>query len=57
MPNDSVADAWLQRALLLRVAAAKWGEEGFYRVSAAVDPEIADAVRSFDRASAILVRR
>jgi carboxyl-terminal processing protease len=57
VPTDAAADAWLQYALLLRIAAAKWGDAGYYRVSAAVDPEIDAAVRSFARASAMLSRR
>ncbi|MFN2563461.1 MAG: S41 family peptidase [Gemmatimonadaceae bacterium] len=57
IPSEPDADAWLQRALVLRVAAAKWGDPGYYRVSAAVDPEITAATRSFDRALAILLGR
>jgi carboxyl-terminal processing protease len=57
VPAGASADAWLQRALVLRIAAAKWGDAGYYRVGAAVDPEVDAALHSFDRASAILSRR
>jgi carboxyl-terminal processing protease len=57
IPPGSDADAWLQGALVLRVAAAKWGDAGYYRVIAALDSEITDAARTFDRAAAILSAR
>jgi carboxyl-terminal processing protease len=57
IPAGADADAWLQGTLVLRVAAAKWGEAGYYRVSAAIDPEVAAAARTFDRAAAILSAR
>jgi carboxyl-terminal processing protease len=57
VPAGASADAWLQRALVLRIAAAKWGDAGYYRVGAAVDPEVDAALHCFDRASAILSRR
>jgi carboxyl-terminal processing protease len=57
IPPGSDADAWLQGALVLRVAAAKWGDAGYYRVIAALDAEITDAASTFDRAAAILSAR
>jgi carboxyl-terminal processing protease len=57
IPAGTEADAWLQRTLVSRVASAKWGEAGYYRVIAAVDPEITAASRAFDRAAAILPTR
>jgi carboxyl-terminal processing protease len=57
IPAGSDADQWLQRALVLRVASAKWGDAGYYRVIAAIDPEIAGATRAFDRAAGILTTR
>jgi carboxyl-terminal processing protease len=57
VPVGPDADARLQRALVLRVAAAKWGDAGYYRVSAALDPEIRAALGAFDRAAAVLGTR
>jgi carboxyl-terminal processing protease len=54
VPTGADADAWLQQTLVARVAAAKWGDQGFYRVTAALDPEIRAAAQTFDRAAAIL---
>jgi carboxyl-terminal processing protease len=57
IPPGPEADEWLQRALMLRLASAKWGDAGYYRVVAAIDPEIAAATRAFDRAARILSTR
>lgn len=57
IPPGPDADARLQDALVLRVAAAKWGDVGYYRVVAALDSEISEAARMFDRAAAILSAR
>jgi carboxyl-terminal processing protease len=57
IPVGSDVDASLQRALVLRVAAAKWGDAGYYRVAASLDSEIAQAARLFERATAILSAR
>jgi carboxyl-terminal processing protease len=54
VPAGTEADAQLQRALVLGVAAAKWGAAGHYRVAAALDPEVAAAVRELPRAAGIL---
>ena len=50
IPADEEADRQLRRAIVLRVADAKWGTEGFYRVLAALDPEIRAGVAAFDQA-------
>jgi carboxyl-terminal processing protease len=50
VPNEPPAVAQLARVLALEVAAAKWGDAGYYRVAAAVDGEIRQAVKAFDNA-------
>ncbi|MGQ0642015.1 MAG: S41 family peptidase [Gemmatimonadaceae bacterium] len=50
VPNDPTAVARLGRVLALEVAAAKWGDAGYYRVAAAGDPEIQQAVRALEQA-------
>ncbi len=50
VPGDSAATARLARALALEVAAAKWGDAGYYRVAAVGDPEIRQALETFARA-------
>jgi carboxyl-terminal processing protease len=57
IPADPESDRWLQGALVLRVASARWGDAGYYRVAAAIDTEIAGASRAFDKAAAILSTR
>jgi carboxyl-terminal processing protease len=52
-PGDS-ADRRLERYLLVRIASAKWGDVGAYRVAAALDPELGMAVEAFSRAEGIL---
>lgn len=52
IPAD--ADSLLQRVLVRAVALAKWGEEGYYRMVAVTDPEVAAALPQFSRAAAIL---
>jgi carboxyl-terminal processing protease len=54
VPADAETDAQLTRALLPVIAMAKYGEGGYYRVLAALDPDIGHAVASFGRAAAIL---
>jgi carboxyl-terminal processing protease len=54
LPAGGDTDARLQRALLGELAFAKWGAEGFYRVGAALDTQVRDAVRQFDTAARIL---
>ncbi|MGH7568995.1 MAG: S41 family peptidase [Gemmatimonadales bacterium] len=50
----SEGDARLERMLLRRIALAKWGDEGYFRLAAVLDPAVKDAGRQFDRAAAIL---
>jgi hypothetical protein len=54
VPAGAEADALLQRALLERIAMSRWGEVGYYRVSAAMDADLVRAVAEFARASQIL---
>jgi hypothetical protein len=44
----------LQHVLPLAVARAKWGDAGSYGVTAFLDPEVREAVKSFDRAAKLL---
>ena len=50
LPNDSSASARLASLLALEVAAAKWGDAGYYRVAAVGDMEIRQAMEAFARA-------
>jgi hypothetical protein len=52
IPPD--ADERLGRMMLRQIAFAKWGEEGYYRLAAVLDPAVQEAARQFDRAAAIL---
>jgi carboxyl-terminal processing protease len=54
IPPGDEADRRLERYLLLRIAAAKWGDAGEYRIAAAMDPELGMAVEAFGRAENIL---
>jgi hypothetical protein len=47
-------DRALGRLLALAVADAKWGEPGYYRIVAILDPDVTTASHAFDRASAVL---
>ena len=53
IPAGAEADAVLQRVLVRAVARARWGEGGAYSAAALADPEVAAAVKSFDRAAAL----
>lgn len=57
IPEGDEADTRLRHALVLRIASAKWGAEGYYRVAAALDPEIEAAAAAFPRAEEILAAR
>jgi carboxyl-terminal processing protease len=50
VPTDAASDRVLARVLARFIAFARWGESGFYRVSALLDPEVARALESFARA-------
>ena len=52
IPPDE--DERLQRVLVRSVALAKWGEEGFYRIAALLDPAVEAAAKQFERAATIL---
>jgi hypothetical protein len=54
IPADAAANVALQHMLVERVAETRWGAEGAYRVSARQDPEVREAVASFDRAGQLL---
>jgi hypothetical protein len=57
IPTDTATDAILQRVLVRTVAATKWGDEGYYRLSAVTSSEVAAARRAFGRAQSILATR
>jgi hypothetical protein len=48
------ADRKLARLLSLAVAEGKWGEPGYYRIAAVLDPDVTTASHAFDRAAALL---
>jgi carboxyl-terminal processing protease len=56
IPAGTDVDAELQRVLVRAVGRAKFGDQGYYRVTALVDPVVRQAAQQFDRASAILAK-
>jgi carboxyl-terminal processing protease len=54
IPAGADADALLQRLLVTAAARAKFGDAGFYRLDALLDPTVRQAAQAFDRAAAIL---
>ena len=48
IPQTPDADAILERVLTQATARAKFGDAGFYRITAAVDPEVQTARKAFD---------
>ena len=48
------ADRLLNRYLALAVAQGGWGEPGYYRIAAVLDPDVMTASHAFDRASELL---
>ncbi|HEU0014558.1 MAG TPA: S41 family peptidase [Longimicrobium sp.] len=54
VPEGAEADRALERMLVEDVAFTKWGEQGLYRVAAALDQQIQQAVAQFERAGQIL---
>ena len=56
IPAGSDVDAELQRVLTRAAARAKFGDAGYYRIAALVDPTVRQAAQQFDRASAILAK-
>lgn len=57
VPEDVTATKRLERMLLPYLAHAKWGERGFYRVRAAMDPEIEAVRKEFQGAASLLTTR
>jgi carboxyl-terminal processing protease len=57
IPADSASDAVLQRVLVRAAAATKWGDEGYYRLSAVTSSEVAAARGAFGKAQSILATR
>jgi hypothetical protein len=57
IPADSASDAMLQRVLVRAAAATKWGDEGYYRLSAVTSSEVAAARGAFGKAQSILATR
>ncbi len=53
VPDGPEVDALLHRVLAEAVAYAKWGEEGSYRVSALLDPEVRNTLELFGRAATL----
>ena len=49
LPAGAEVDARLERELLLEVARAKWGEPGYFRLAAVLDPQVKDAIAQFAR--------
>ena len=56
IPAGNDVDAELQRMLTRALARAKFGESGYYRIAALLDPTVRRAAQQFDRASAILAK-
>jgi carboxyl-terminal processing protease len=54
IPAGAEVDARLQRVLAADAALVKFGEPGFYRVAAVLDPTVHDAAAQFAHAAAIL---
>jgi carboxyl-terminal processing protease len=57
IPSSPDANGMLQRVLVREVARTKWGDEGYYRLSAVTSPEVVAARAAFDKAQAILATR
>ena len=53
IPTGDDADALLNRILLPRIADAKWGDAGFYRVRAMFDPEVRAALEALPMAKTL----
>jgi carboxyl-terminal processing protease len=53
VPAGADADKLLNRILLPRIADAKWGDAGFYRMRAVLDPEVSSALESLPQATAL----
>lgn len=53
IPAGDEIDERLARLLALELAESKWGDAGYYRVRAARDPAVVEALKYFDRAAAL----
>jgi hypothetical protein len=53
--NDLVLK-WIGGYVTAKAARAKFGEAGYYRIAALLDPTVRRAAQQFDRASAILAK-
>ena len=51
IPEGADADKLLNRILLPRIADAKWGDAGFYRMRALLDGDVASALDALPKAS------
>jgi carboxyl-terminal processing protease len=56
VPAGAEADSLLQADLLPRLAWAKWGAEGYYRIAAVLDGEVRRALETFGRAGLLTGR-
>ncbi|HZI41534.1 MAG TPA: S41 family peptidase [Gemmatimonadaceae bacterium] len=56
IPTGDDVDRDLQHMLLRALARAKFGDSGYYRIAALVDPIVRRAAQQFDGASAILAK-
>ncbi len=54
VPAGAEVDALLARDLLPALAWTKWGDEGYYRMLAVLDPQVARAVGTFPTAARVL---
>ena len=54
VPDGADADGLLTRELVLSVAQARFGDAGYYRVAAALDPEVTAGREAFSRAAELL---
>lgn len=54
VPDGAEVDARLSRELVTRLAGAKWGAAGFYRMDAVLDPQVRQATGQFQNAAGIL---
>jgi carboxyl-terminal processing protease len=56
LPPGEDVDSELQGVLTRALARAKFGDSGYYRIAALLDPTVRRAAQQFDRASAILAK-
>ena len=56
IPTDTDSGVTLQRLLISSVAKARWGDAGFYRAEALLDPEVRAATTKFPEAAGLLAK-